>query len=60
LLDIFTVGAGAPSGFPFPVVNMMICAPAAVSAVCATISFPEASRRFNLVLKQVIFLGVKI
>ena len=47
LLAIFTVGAGAPNGVPRPVVNSTICAPAAVSAVADTRSFPGPYSRLR-------------
>ena len=37
---IFTVGTGAPTGVPRPVVNKIICTPAAARFVIATISLP--------------------
>ena len=36
----FKVGAGAPNGVPRPVVNRIMCAPAAVMAVADTRSLP--------------------
>ena len=46
-VDIFIVGDGALNGVPRPVVKRMSWAPAAVSAVEETRSFPGAHRRFS-------------
>ena len=46
-VDILIVGSGAPSGVPLPVVNKIICAPAAVRLVTDTISLPGPVSRFS-------------
>ncbi|OIQ70133.1 hypothetical protein GALL_482580 [mine drainage metagenome] len=45
LVEIFSVGAGKPSGVPRPVVNRITVAPAAVRAVEDTASLPGASSK---------------
>ena len=47
LVEIFTVGAGAPKGVPRPVVNRIKWAPAAMRAVADTKSLPGPESRFR-------------
>ena len=47
LVETFTVGIGAPTGVPRPVVKSTICAPEAISAVMAHRSLPGPCTRFS-------------